>query len=617
MAKHQKITPTEARFPLAKLTLSAMNPRQFVPQTEVEELAESIWAAGLIQSIAGLADDEGGVEIVAGGRRLRALQHLAEKHSDLAKLRPDLANPLVMLAPDAATAQSWGNLENVVRRDLHPAEEIRAYGKMAEDGATPASIARSFAVTEKHVYRRLALATLPAPILDALAANDISLSMAACFTICDDTDHALEILAQCRGSAWSDYNLKAALKPAAIKATDRRAVFVGLEAYKEAGGGVTCDLFAENTYLEDLALLDRLFNEALEGMKPQVAVRGWKWVEARTEVVHFGWYDVQQEQMTQLSVARGVLTDEQATRYDALAEMLEIGALDEAGQTELDTLQSILDGGYTEDQKAVAGAIIYVTRDGEVRVAEGLILPEDKATARAAGLIARTSESDREEKPKSLISHALAEDLGRVMTGARQHASLSDPDLLLSLLAYELSGEMGHRHAFGIRTDDVPNMPTTGESGYALDARLTTPNYRSTDPWGSDLAEGFEAFRQQGRDHIMAELTRHLAALLTGGDAKLRALIDAEVVTAPRRVWTPTVANMWNRVPGTYRVMVWRDLLDLSDDHPTATSFAKMKKAEQADRLEKLFTDEAFRSALGVSKSQAEKIAHWLPDCMA
>jgi ParB family transcriptional regulator, chromosome partitioning protein len=617
MAKHQKITPTEARFPLEKLTLSAMNPRQSVPQTEVEELAESIWAAGLIQSIAGLADGEGGVEIVAGGRRLRALQHLAEKHPDMAKLRPDLANPLVMLAPDAATAQAWGNLENVVRRDLHPAEEIRAYGKMAEEGATPANIARSFAVTEKHVYRRLALATLPVPVLDALAANEISLSMAACFTICDDTDHSLEILAQCRGSAWSDYNLKAALKPGAIKATDRRAVFVGLEAYKEAGGGVTCDLFAESIYLDDPALLDRLFNEALEGMKPQVAVRGWKWVEARTEAVHFGWYEVQQEQMMQLSVMRGELTDDQATRYDGLSEMLEAGALDEAGQTELDTLQRILDGGFTEDQKAVAGAIVYVNRDGAIRLAEGLVLPEDKGVARAAGLIAPASQNERGEKPKSLISNALAEDLNRVMIGARQQAALSDPDLLLSLLAYELSGEMGHRHAFGIRTDDVANMPTTGENGYTLDARLTTPTSRPANPWGSDIAEGFEAFRQQGHDHVMADLTRHLATLLTGGDEKLRGLIDKEVVADPRAVWTPTVANMWNRVPGIYRVTVWRDLLDLSDDHPTATSFTKMKKAEQADRLEKLFTDEAFRSALGVTEKQAEKIAHWLPDCMA
>ena len=74
MSKHDKITATEARIPLAMLTLSPLNPRQHVPEHEVAELAQSIWAAGLIQPIAGLGDDVGGPDIVAGGRRLRALQ---------------------------------------------------------------------------------------------------------------------------------------------------------------------------------------------------------------------------------------------------------------------------------------------------------------------------------------------------------------------------------------------------------------------------------------------------------------------------------------------------------------------------------------------------------------
>ncbi|MEM9844385.1 MAG: ParB N-terminal domain-containing protein, partial [Pseudomonadota bacterium] len=101
MTKQSKIVATEARFPLANLSLSPVNPRQNVPEQDVIELSESIWAAGLIQSIAGLAGKSNTAEIVAGGRRLRALQYLAEQHPDLAKTRPELANPMVMLAPDA------------------------------------------------------------------------------------------------------------------------------------------------------------------------------------------------------------------------------------------------------------------------------------------------------------------------------------------------------------------------------------------------------------------------------------------------------------------------------------------------------------------------------------
>ena len=161
MTKQTNIIATEARFPLAKLSLSPMNPRQDVPEADVIELAESLYSAGMIQSIAGLAGKKDTAAIVAGGRRLRALKYLDAKHSDLAKTHPELANPIVMLAPDAETAEAWANMENVARRDLHPAEEIRAYGKMEAKGGTVGAIARAFAVNEKHVYRRLALRTCP------------------------------------------------------------------------------------------------------------------------------------------------------------------------------------------------------------------------------------------------------------------------------------------------------------------------------------------------------------------------------------------------------------------------------------------------------------------------
>lgn len=617
MAKLEAITATEARFPLASLTVSPMNPRQDVPLAEVEELAESIWTAGLIQSIAGLADDQGGAEIVAGGRRLRALQHLAAIHPDLAETRPELASPLVMLAPDAQTARAWANLENVARRDLHPADEIRAYGKMAETGALPAIIARAFAVTEKHVYRRLALAELPAPVLDALAANEINLSMATAFTICNDEALALEVLDRCRGQSWSDHQLKNALRPQAIKDSDRRAIFVGLDAYKAAGGGLKGDLFAEVTYLDDTELLERLFAEKLDAAVAHVVAMGWKWATARGDLTTFGWYERDQGKIEQLSRLRGELSEEQAARYDELAELAEGEALDEEGQAELEALQDLIDGDFSVEQKAVSGVVIYVDREGQICTSEGLVRPEDKAAARAAGLIGGGNGDEEESKPKSPISNALADDLRRVVTGARQHAALRDPDLLLALLAYQLTGKMGYRNAFGIRTEDVPNLPTTGADGYQLDARLTTPADRPADPWGSDLVKGFRAFRKKGGEHITGELTRYLASLLTGGDSKLAAMIDKEVSAHPREVWTPTAANLWNRVPGSYRQQVWRELLDLNEDHPTATSFARLKKAEQADRLEKLFSDAEFREAHGVTETQAARISEWMPEGMA
>ena len=59
-----------------------------------------------------------------------------------------------------------------------------------------------------------------------------------------------------------------------------------------------------------------------------------------------------------------------------------------------------------------------------------------------------------------------------------------------------------------------------------------------------------------------------------------------------------------------------RDLLDLAEDHPTATTFAKLKKGEKAAKLEALFCDKDVRSALNLTEKQAARIDAWLPEGM-
>lgn len=613
MTKQTKITPTEARFPLASLTLSEMNPRQNVTKQEIVELADSIWAAGLIQNIAGLADKKGKAEIVAGGRRLRALQLLAKKHPDMADTRPELANPMVMLAPDADMAEIWANMENVARRDLHPAEEIRAYGKMEAKGSTPAIIARAFTVTEKHVYRRLALAHLAEPILNALAAGEISLSMAACFTICDDEKHSLEVLERVRGDHYSDHQLKSMLKPDSVKGSDRRAKFVGEEAYKEAGGRMGGDLFTEEALFDSPEILDGCFQVAMEDAAQRVAKdEGWKWV-GTADNYYLCSYSMGLEKFGRVYSVSGELTEEQAERYDELAELANGDALDDVGETELAALQVIVDGDYTDEQKAHAGAFVLINHVGELEINGGFIKPEHKKTAIEVGVL-RASQHGREAstKPKSPYSQKLAIDLDRVARGARQNAALNQPELLLDLLAYQLSGGMGYRSAFGLRTDDVANLPDT-ETGYQLDKRLTAPASRPKDPWASDLARGFKAFQKKGKKHRNAELTRHLAAILTSDDEKLGALLDKANGTSIRSIWVPTAENFFKRVSGPHLEGLYQTLLDLAPDHASAKAFASFKKGDKAERMEKLFGDEATQKALGVTKEQKQRIDAWVP----
>jgi ParB family chromosome partitioning protein len=90
------------------------------------------------------------------------------------------------MAPDLETAQFWATSENAQRKALHPADEIRDFGSMEKRGATVADIVMAYGVTAAHVYRRLALANLPEPVIGVLRNGEISLSNVAAFTISDD-----------------------------------------------------------------------------------------------------------------------------------------------------------------------------------------------------------------------------------------------------------------------------------------------------------------------------------------------------------------------------------------------------------------------------------------------
>ncbi|MEM7001494.1 MAG: ParB/Srx family N-terminal domain-containing protein, partial [Pseudomonadota bacterium] len=148
------MTDTIKTVALADLNLSPLNPRQQVSDADIAALAGSIRTVGLLQDLAGIAGENGKVQVVAGGRRLRALQQIAEADGvDPAKVQVP-----VMVTDDEAEAQAWASTENVARTALHPADEVRAYRDMTRTGATPEKIASAFGVTVRHVKGRLRLA---------------------------------------------------------------------------------------------------------------------------------------------------------------------------------------------------------------------------------------------------------------------------------------------------------------------------------------------------------------------------------------------------------------------------------------------------------------------------
>ncbi len=589
----------------ADLYISDLNCRSVVDEDGIERLAANIRDRGLIHNLAGLRDADGKVGIVAGGRRLRALSLLQGD--------PRFQTIPVKIAPTVEVAKAWAASENFLREHPHPADEIREFGRMEQDGLPVAAIALAFGVSEAHVYRRLKLAGLPQAVLQALKADEITLAAAACFTLCDDEGHALEVLDRVRGNPVSDHVLRRMLKPDSIKGSDRRARFVGERAYQEAGGRLTRDLFAEDLLFDDPDILEQVFATKLEEAAQSLRDSGaWKWVETCRDS-YVGWYQIEEHKLARVYPEPGSLDEDAAARYDDLAARAEMDGLSDADLANLSMLQAVLDGSFSEVQRALSGVILYVDTDGDLRQCEGLVTKADQAAAVAAGILAASGHGSTDTPSRPSIPATLAADLAAIARGARQNALLDHPDLLIDLLAFQLSGRMGHRSAMDLHPSEVETMPTKN-AGYRLDTRLTTPKASPKDPFGSDLARGFRAFRKTGHDAIRADLTRQLAALVSLEDEKLGKLVDKTANTNIRAVWTPTAEGFFKRVRADYLDSLFCDLLELAPTHPSATAFGRLKKSEKAERLEQLFGDPAYREAAGLSASQLEQIDNWLPD---
>ena len=81
--------------------------------------------------------------------------------------------------------------------------------------------------------------------------------------------------------AKEPYAIRRMLTEGAVRAADKRAQFVGLAAYEEAGGVIMRDLFLgdDGGWLQDVGLVDMMVAEKLREEADAIGAEGWKWVE--------------------------------------------------------------------------------------------------------------------------------------------------------------------------------------------------------------------------------------------------------------------------------------------------------------------------------------------------
>ncbi len=268
MAKSvQKITLSSSRdIPFDKLVLSQSNVRHVKAGVSIEDLAEDIARRGLLMglSVRAVVDEAGqetGIyEIPAGGRRYRALSVLV-KQKRLARTAPV---PCVVRTDGLAEEDSLA--ENVQRAPLHPLDQFRAFLTLREKGQSEEEIAANQFVSVAVVRQRLRLASVSPKLLEVYAEDGMTLDQLMAFTVNGDhqrQEQVFERLAQSHDK--QPYVIRRMLTEGAVRASDKRAQFIGAPNYEDAGGVVLNDLFQgdDGGWLQDVGLVDMMVAEKL------------------------------------------------------------------------------------------------------------------------------------------------------------------------------------------------------------------------------------------------------------------------------------------------------------------------------------------------------------------
>jgi ParB family chromosome partitioning protein len=515
--------PDLIRIPLGQLQLSPRNARK-TGGDDVEGLAASIAAHGLLQNLTVQPsdNDDAPYGVVAGGRRLAALQLLAKRNELPAALSGDGIPCRLIVDDDVALEASTA--ENTLREAMHPADQFDAFHAMIESGKPLADVAAHFGVEEIVVKQRLKLANVNPELVQIYRNDGMSLEQLQALAITDNH----EAQRQAWFTAQHDWersprDLREKLTRREARADDTLAKFVGLDAYEAAGGSVRRDLFSTrgDAWLQDKPLLDRLALDKLEALAQAERDAGWSWAEAHLAFDYAKLSDYQ----IHPAMRDAKFSGEQQQRLDEIEERIEQLEMDgdeslseeefdvemQRLELEREEIHAAAQPDVSDDVRATTGVLVFLDYDG-VRIERGRLKPGQKVDN--AGAItgkpketAKTAEGGataaKPKKPElsAAILNVLSAHRSEV---ARSHVA-RDPHLALALLVDYLASavkhDWGHADVLHLTGLTVP------------DARKAAPDIHAAlpDP-AKDAAEGLKQLPR--KDRLSWLLQRNQAELL-------------------------------------------------------------------------------------------------------
>jgi ParB family transcriptional regulator, chromosome partitioning protein len=475
-------------------------------------------------------------------------------------------------------------------------------------------------------------------LLEVYAEDGMTLEQLMAFTLNPDharQDQVWEAIQQ----SWSKepFHIRRLLTEHTVRADDKRALFIGAEAYEAAGGVILRDLFQTDHggFLQDTSLLDRMVVQKLESEANALRSEGWKWIEVAVDFPYGHTFGLRR------LMGEAVPPDEaEQAAYEALKA--EFGQI-EAEQEGVDELPDDVDARlgeietameafqnrpviYADDEKARAGVFVSVDGSGGLRIERGYVRPEDERREETAvvadpdGDIADSDTPDEADDPNASANsgdQSVADDEDdtirplpdRLITELTAHRTLALRDALAqdSEMAF-----IAALHQFCLKTF----YPYVQESCLEIDTKSAyfasqAPGLADTpsalaiaarhDGWAQQLPtesgylwDALIALNPEGRSSLFAHcVSQSLNAVHEAYNRRPKALAHADLLATCLQLdmaavgWQPTVESYLGRVTKA------RILLAVCEakGEAAAQMIDHLKKPEMATEAETLLAD--------------------------
>lgn len=608
---------------VSRLVKSPLNARRTDIKIGMKELKASLLAHGLMQNLVVTDTGDGTYRVIAGGRRLEAIHSLQAED----KFPDYFAVPCQIVSEEHALEMSLA--ENAVRLEMHPADQYEAFAALIEQGESAADVATRFGIDESTVLKRMKLARVAPQLFAEYRKEGMTLECLMAYTVIDDHRRQLKVFKSLQEWQKEDPDaIRAALTEKMIEASDKLARFVGLDAYVEAGGSTRADLFGKEVYLEKPALLHKLAEEKLNGIRKELEAEGWDWVEINPDRDHDAIHRCGRlkPQLIGFPAELVDLKSKLDAELEAVEETLEeeeSDSLFEQQQAIHDRLQEVeqkLAGfvGFDPTQKALAGCFVSIGQDGTLFLDKGLVKPENRK------LLAKLLKMDGSDslpvkaKPKHALPESLRKDLAIDRLQVAQVEIARHPAIALDLLTFQVASELLSEHPVPDGPKVEFKLPKPGKEPFEGEHKLAAIEKALPTGWLKPTSEAdrFVAFRSLP-ETAKHELLAYCVALtlqpkLGPAEGEEATAYDSALSLTGSNVegyWRPSKGNFLSRINREQLLAVSREVLG----EPWAQCHGSDKKSHLVDQLDRAFSSP---EKSGRTPDQIGKLKSWLPQGM-